>query len=237
MNIRIYLTMKGQWNAGSFDHFNSPAGSELGEEKSPNLAAMADSTGGISNTSLPVKYGCLRSCARKMTRIISSRRGQPRGPEEIGADGMIMHFSSKHKSVRSQISLTERSSRPSAGGRHVNSSIYAGQCGRVRRVGLDEREMKKRDDKYTRASVMMVLVYIACQAPRVLLNLTELYTGVAYFYSGSIKVSKPFPRLPSKLDCQFAIWCIGQRSIMIKMLLPFFSGCFQHCASATRCRL
>ena len=186
--------MKGQWNAGSFDHFNSPAGSELGEEKSPNLAAMADSTGGSSNTSLPVKHGGLRSCARKMTRIIS--RGQPRGPEEIGADGMIMRFSSKHKSVRSQISLTERSSRPSAGGRQ-DSSIYAGQCGRVRRVGLDEREMKKRDDKYTRASVMMVLVYIACQAPRVLLNLTELYTGDDRFYSGDIKVSKPFPRLPS----------------------------------------
>lgn len=168
MNIRIYLTMKGQWHAGSFDHFNSPAGSELGEDQSPHVAL--NSTGG-SSASLPVKYGEIRNCAQKMSRMMSRKRR----PEEMG-DGMIMRFSSKHKSVRSQISLTERRSRP------VNSSIYAGHSGRVRRVGLDEREMKKRDAKYTRASVMMVLVYISCQAPRVLMNVMELYYGGTFLY-------------------------------------------------------
>ncbi len=48
------------------------------------------------------------------------------------------------------------------------------QTSGIRRVVANEKELKKRDAKYTRASVFMVVVFILCNSPRLVPNCMEL---------------------------------------------------------------
>lgn len=46
----------------------------------------------------------------------------------------------------------------------------------IRRVGgLPESEFKKRDSKYTRASVVMVVAFVVCNTPRFVPNIMEIF--------------------------------------------------------------
>ena len=49
----------------------------------------------------------------------------------------------------------------------------------MRRVGgLTEAEFKKRDAKYTRASVVMVVAFVVCNTPRCVPNIMEIIVGL-----------------------------------------------------------
>ena len=49
----------------------------------------------------------------------------------------------------------------------------------MRRVGgLNEAEFKKRDAKYTRASVVMVVAFVVCNTPRFVPNFMEIIVGL-----------------------------------------------------------
>ena len=49
----------------------------------------------------------------------------------------------------------------------------------MRRVGgLNEAEFKKRDAKYTRASVVMVVAFVVCNSPRCIPNIMEIIVGL-----------------------------------------------------------
>ena len=48
----------------------------------------------------------------------------------------------------------------------------------IRRTAANEREMKKRDAKYSRASVFMVLLFVVCNAPRAIPSFMEIAMGV-----------------------------------------------------------
>ena len=49
----------------------------------------------------------------------------------------------------------------------------------MRRVGgLNEAEFKKRDAKYTRASVVMVVAFVICNTPRCIPNIMEIIVGL-----------------------------------------------------------
>ena len=51
----------------------------------------------------------------------------------------------------------------------------------MRRVTANEREMKKRDGRYTRASVVMVIIFVLCNAPRFIPNIMEIFTVTVEF--------------------------------------------------------
>ena len=52
----------------------------------------------------------------------------------------------------------------------------------LRRVaGVNEHELKKRDAKYTRASVVMVIVFVVCNTPRFVPNVMELFISQDQF--------------------------------------------------------
>ena len=52
----------------------------------------------------------------------------------------------------------------------------------IRRVGgLNESEFKKRDFKYTRASVAIVIVFVICNTPRLVPNVMEIFISMEDF--------------------------------------------------------
>ena len=60
-------------------------------------------------------------------------------------------------------------SEPSMGSQHLLHSCT------IRRTGYNESEFKKRDFKYTRASVAIVIVFVVCNAPRLIPNIMEIF--------------------------------------------------------------
>ena len=48
-------------------------------------------------------------------------------------------------------------------------------------AGVNEHELKKRDAKYTRASVVMVIVFVVCNTPRFVPNVMELFISQDQF--------------------------------------------------------
>jgi len=161
MNIQIYLTMKGRWGDSSVDHFNSPLGSEQDENKDKNCHLQ------VTDCS---KGGKLK---RKFT---ISFRSKGRDSSSSGHQRMIMRFSSKHQSVRcQQTTLAPDQKRLQPGKANGVHTIERNSNTRVRRSGLNEREVKKQEAKYTRASVVMVVLFILCNTPRIIPNAMELY--------------------------------------------------------------
>ncbi|TRY62997.1 hypothetical protein TCAL_11176 [Tigriopus californicus] len=82
---------------------------------------------------------------------------------------------------------------PNGSKNHGQSSMRLSGRGNdtgMRRVAGNEREMKKRDAKYTRASVVMVLVFVVCNAPRLIPNIMEIF--ISY---------QDFPRWATLLVC------------------------------------
>lgn len=59
----------------------------------------------------------------------------------------------------------------------------------LKRNAANEREMKKRDAKYTRASIVMVVLYIICNTPRVIPNVMEILIAVEEFPFVSANIS------------------------------------------------
>jgi len=84
---------------------------------------------------------------------------------------------------RSQHREAHAKTAAAAAGAHspVLAAQQAGDGEGMRRVGGNEKEMKKRDAKYTRASVAMVLVYLFCNSPRLVPNFYEIFYGAPQF--------------------------------------------------------
>ena len=64
-----------------------------------------------------------------------------------------------------------------AGSQHVLHSSGIRRAG----GGVNESEFKKRDSKYTRASVVMVVIFVVCNTPRVVPNIMEMIFGQEWF--------------------------------------------------------
>ena len=63
-----------------------------------------------------------------------------------------------------------------------SASSAAAAANSLRRVaGVNEHELKKRDAKYTRASVVMVIVFVVCNTPRFVPNVMELFIDQIQF--------------------------------------------------------
>ncbi len=60
------------------------------------------------------------------------------------------------------------------GGGHVE------QTG-MRRMVVNDRELKKRDAKFTRAAIFMVISFVFCHAPRLVPNAMEIFLNVEKF--------------------------------------------------------
>ncbi len=75
--------------------------------------------------------------------------------------------------------------RKSSCGGHETSTTGAASgvtTSTIRRVGgATEAESKKRDSKYTRASVVMVVAFVVCNAPRFVPNIMELFVELKDF--------------------------------------------------------
>ena len=77
---------------------------------------------------------------------------------------------------------------------------------RIRRTGgLNEAEYKKRDGKYTRASVVMVLAFMVCNTPRMVPNIMEIFISQDEFPAvscpfSSLAFSEAVPSLRSLLE-------------------------------------
>ena len=70
-------------------------------------------------------------------------------------------------------------SEPSMGSQHLLHSCT------IRRTGYNESEFKKRDFKYTRASVAIVIVFVVCNAPRLIPNIMEIFIDPLKFPEAS----------------------------------------------------
>lgn len=74
--------------------------------------------------------------------------------------------------------------RSSAASEHqvTTPAAIAASVSGIRRVGgLTEAEFKKRDAKYTRASVVMVVAFVVCNTPRFVPNIMEIFIGQEHF--------------------------------------------------------
>ncbi len=88
---------------------------------------------------------------------------------------------------------SDRSRSPVSNG---GGGAVAGDDTGMRRLGGNEKELKKRDGRYTRASVVMVVVYVVCNAPRLIPNCMELFLRF-----------NQFPDVSSRRIYQMAIRC------------------------------
>ena len=66
---------------------------------------------------------------------------------------------------------------------HAGSQHHVLHSSGIRRAGggVNESEFKKRDSKYTRASVVMVVIFVVCNTPRVVPNIMEMIFGQEWF--------------------------------------------------------
>ena len=98
------------------------------------------------------------------------------------------------------------------------AAAAAAAANSLRRVGgVNEHELKKRDAKYTRASVMMVIVFVVCNTPRFIPNVMELFISQSDFPKVS-RVSSdkvitnwvPLKELASLAATQMVVQALGK---------------------------
>ena len=239
MNIRIYLTMQGQWRRDSHVEFSSPVRGESSYKQDRNGGPHVSPNSGRSS-----KGSVNRSTFRKI--IGSMHRFDRTRSRSGGGDDAILRFcSSRRKS--DEINLRElgggQTELKSLNSRRSITSSRRVTGGGVRRAGIDEREVKKRDAKYTRASVVMVVSFVVCNTTRFVPNVMELYIEQSEFppvsssiileladpllrhaavFRGAKSPHHPAGKRPSSKNCNF---CVTKKG-MVANILRISDLCF-----------
>jgi len=112
---------------------------------------------------------------RQEGTVLTKRHGLEPSEEQIeGSRGA--RSPEMDETEENRVPVASLSSSISSGMRRQQSEHHRFRGGTVvRRAGIDEREAKKRDAKYTRASVVMVVSFVICNTTRFVPNLMELY--------------------------------------------------------------